>query len=131
MPKQSVLQFSNYSVDELTFRPVPTADNIHEFSLSPKFEQKVTDLGDGRYDVRLSMDISPSEDNPLPFILRVALVGHFKLILGENDALNEQIIRRNTISILFPFLRSIVATLTTCANITPLILLVMNFTEND
>ncbi len=132
MPKASVLQFNNYKVEELSFKSTPVSNGQHEFELHPHFQQKVVDCGDNKYDVHLSVEIAPTEDHPMPFQLKVSLVGRF-VFSGEEDVspeMKEQVIQRNTVSILFPFLRSIVATLTTSANIPTLLLPIMNFTED-
>lgn len=134
MPKASVLQFNNYTVEELSFKSTPVSNDQHEFDLYPHFQQSVVDCGDNTYDAHLSVEIVSTEEHPMPFHLKVALVGHF-VFCGEegNDSseMKDQIIRKNTISILFPFLRSIVATLTTSANVPTLLLPIMNFSEDQ
>ena len=134
MPKASILQFNNYEVEELSFKSVQVINGQHEFELHPDFQQNVIACGEDEYDVHLSVEIAGSEERPLPFHLKVALVGHFVFCSEETNIsseMKEQIIRRNTISILFPFLRSIVATLTTSANIPTLLLPIMNFSEDE
>lgn len=39
----------------------------NEFQLQPHFEQEIVNLGDDKYDVHLSFDITPTEDHPMPF----------------------------------------------------------------
>ena len=133
MPKASVLQFHNYEVEEMAYKAVPVSEDLHEFELRPKFDHKVTELGEGNYDVRLSFSISPTEEFPMPFELKVSMVGHFTYLAeeGEDRAAKDHILQQNTVSILFPFLRSIVASLTSNANIPTLMLPVMNFTEDN
>lgn len=84
------------------------------------------------YDVHLSFDITPTEDHPMPFHIHVAIVGHFTYFDQDEtiDAnLKDHILQTNTISILFPFLRQIVATLTNNANVATLMLPIMNFND--
>lgn len=130
MPKASVLQFHNYEVEELLFRKTPVSGSQHEFELNPHLEHKLVDAGDDRYKVHLSIEIASTEENPMPFELKVSLVGYFTFC-DEDGQVSEQtkntILRQNTVSILFPFLRSTVATVTTSANIPTLILPIMNF----
>ena len=133
MPKASVLQFHNYSVEELTFKKVPVLDGQHEFQLHPNFNHELIDLGDNKYDVKLSIEIRPEDDQPMPFQLRVIIVGHFTYIDdATNPDLNtkKQVLQNNTVSILFPFLRQIVATLTNSANVATLMLPIMNFNDD-
>lgn len=69
----------------------------------------------------------------MPFELKVSMVGHFTYPEQEDEdtVAKDHILQENTVSILFPFLRSIVAALTSNANIPTLMLPVMNFTKND
>ena len=130
MPKASALQFNNYSVEELYFKNVPVLTEQQQFDIPSRFKQDVIDLGDNNYDIKLSFDITPTEEHPMPFELRVTMVGHFSYNSAngtDEEKAKECILRRNTISILFPFLRSIVATLTTTANVPTLVLPIMDF----
>lgn len=133
MPKASFLQFHNYQVEELSYKSTPVSTGQHEFELHPHFQHNIIDCGKDHYDVHLSVDITSSEEHPMPFQLRVALVGRFTFGDPEGDVSAENkdiILQKNTISILFPFLRSIVASITTSANIPTLILPIMNFSED-
>lgn len=68
----------------------------------------------------------------MPFHIHVAIVGHFTYFDQDEtiDAtLKDHILQTNTISILFPFLRQIVATLTNNANVATLMLPIMNFND--
>ena len=131
MPKASVLQFNNYTVEKLHFKSTPVETDQHEFQLHPRFNRELIDLGDNNYDVQLSVDITSTEQHPMPFELSVVIVGHFTYDDTEDSSpeLKEAVLRNNTISILFPFLRQIVATLTTTANVATLMLPIMNFND--
>lgn len=134
MPKASILQFSNYSVQQLIFENIPINNNQHEFQIHPNFNMELLDKGNSKYDVKLSVEILPTEELPMPFRLSVALIGHFIYSDDNNevsDETKEQLLRNNTVAILFPFLRQIVATLTATANIPPLILPIMNFNNEQ
>lgn len=134
MPKASVLQFHNYTVEELHFKNIPVSADCHEFALHPEFHRDLIEVGSNNYDVRLSVVIAPSDSNPLPFELRAVIVGHFSYN-DPNQMHSEEakkvVLKRNTVSILFPFLRAIVASLTTAANIPALVFPIMNFSEMD
>lgn len=134
MPKGSVLQFLHYSVDEIRYKEIPFEDGANRFQLHPRYERKLIELGGSKYDFLVSVEITPSEGDPAPFELYVAITGHF--MLQETDdkpldaALKEDLLRKNTVAILFPFLRSIVASVTVNANIPSLVLPVLNFAED-
>ena len=67
MPKASVLQFDNYTVEELLFKKEPVKADQNEFQLQPHFEQEIVHLGDDKYDesglaggVGLGYNLSPN-----------------------------------------------------------------------
>ena len=115
-------------------RNIPVSTDCHEFELHPEFNRELIDMGNNNYDMRLSVAIAPSDSNPLPFELRAVIVGHFSYN-DPNQEFSEQnryiVLKRNTVSILFPFLRAIVASLTTAANIPTLVFPIMNFSEME
>lgn len=135
MPKKSTLLFGDYTVNEIRFKNIPQKSEANKFSLHPKFDRKLIELGNDQYDYILSMEISPDDDNPAPFELFISITGHFLLKESEDDQINahlkEVILKQNTAAILFPFLRSITSTVTANANIPSLLLPVFNFTEDD
>ena len=134
MPKHSVLQFINYTVDEIHFKMIPTENENKQFEFEPKFGRELNDLGDDKYDFSLSVEIDSKEDHLMPFEIAVTLTGHFLLKEAEDDPINDKmkktLLLNNTAAILFPFLRSIVATVTSNANMPALILPVMNFSAD-
>lgn len=134
MPKRSVLQFVNYTVDEIHFKMIPTENGEKQFEFEPKFGRKLNNLGNSKYDFSLSVEIDSKEDHPMPFEMAVTLTGHFLLKEEEDDPISDEmkktLLMNNTTAILFPFLRSIVATVTSNANMSALILPVMNFSTD-
>ena len=133
MPNTSVLQFNNYSVEELYYISTPVENGQNEFQLNTNFNQELLDLGNNNYDVNLSVEILPIEGQAAPFKLRVSITGHFVYTDEQQSSstdVKEQILRKNTVAILFPFLRQLVASLTNNANIATLMLPIMNFNDD-
>lgn len=128
MPAKSALQFIGYEVSQLYYKKATNYIGGDEIQISPQFKKNVMEVGESRYDVSLGIIISGAEDQLLPFEICVELTGHFNLINEGNEtkALLKQIINQNTVAILFPFLRSTVAAVTLAANISPVILPVIN-----
>lgn len=132
MAKASVLKFIHYTVDDIQFKSVQVAIDKHEFELHPHFKRNLMEVGDHLYDLKLTMEILSSEKQEIPFNLMVSLTGHFALMEeGISEKQKEDILKKNTVAILFPFLRAIVASITTAANIVPLVLPVMNFADDS
>ncbi len=135
MPKRSILQFAYYSVEEIRFKDIPAKGREGKFELHPKYKRELIELGENKYKYLLSVSIMPTDDDPAPFELYVAIAGHFILQESEeapiDDKIKDTILKKNTAAILFPFLRSVVSTVTVNANIPALILPVLNFSEDE
>ena len=128
----SPLRFLSYSVENLEYKSLPDTNEANEIELQPDIRAKLIKKDDRCYDLSLSVSLAPEEDRSLPFEIKITLVGHFEFSEGEDvfaDNRKEQILRQNTVAILFPFLRSTLAAVTTIANIPPVILPVINFAE--
>lgn len=134
MLNKSVLDFRGYSVKELKYEMLESSPQT-QFSLEPVFTKDISQLENDEFQATISFEIKPSEKNPSPFNLKVILVGDFAFnTKGECDLDGEakrHIMNHNAFSILFPFLRAIVANLTTTANMPSLMLPVMDFSEGE
>lgn len=129
MPDKSCLQFNGYTVDKITFSMAKSMNENQEFQITPIFGIHRKDLGEDKYDIQLSVSIEATKDNPLPFSMEVIMTGKFSACFDDIDGdLKNSIINDNTVAIMFPFLRSTIASLTTAANVPTLILPIMNFT---
>lgn len=135
MPKRSVLLFGDYTVNEICFKDFPNDNEGKEFNLHPQFERKLENLGNNRYDYTISVDINPTDNDPAPFKLYVSITGHFLLEESTDTKLEanvkDTILKNNTAAILFPYLRAIVSMITINANISALLLPIMNFSEDE
>ena len=131
MPKESMLQFHTYVVDEIRFKKLPALDAPHQFQLHPHFKRTTSVLENAQYNVTLTVEISSSETAPAPFELFISLTGRFSLL--EADALAPEtkaaILKNNTAAILFPYLRAAVSSVISSANLPALLLPVMSFQD--
>ena len=117
------MQFNGYEVNNFKFELTQYDDDTKEFKIMPEFTKSVRDCGDDKYKVQLIFSLNATDENPLPFNMEVAMTGGFTIVMdSENDELKETLLHENTVAIMFPFLRTLIATLTTAANIQPLIL---------
>lgn len=124
---ESRLHFAGYEVNNLQFKLNKEENREAEFKICPAFTKEIEDNGDGTYDVRLIVSIESTKEKPMLFDLVVDITGHFVLADDSGDEeFREQIINQNTVAILFPFLRTIVASLTTTANVSALMLPIIN-----
>jgi len=124
---KSYMQFNGYEVNSIDFNLSQYYEDNKEFKISPSFGKTVTDCGDNKYKVQLNFSLKASDENPLPFNMEVLMTGKFTIsIESESEGLKETLLNENTVAIMFPFLRAIIASLTTTANIPSLVLPVIN-----
>ena len=130
MVTNSVLQFNGYELDKLLFIN-NDVEAGKEFSLTPKFDKRVNNSEPDKYDVTLLFSLEPTDGTERPFTIEVSMTGHFEIqnTDGISDETKNNLININAVAILFPFLRSTIASLTMCANIPPLVLPIVNLTD--
>ena len=127
MLSKNFIQFNRYEVNKIHFELSQYYEGDKEFQISPKFGTEVTDCENGEYKVQLSISLVATEENPIPFSLEIIMTGSFLANMdNESDEFKQKILHENTVAIMFPFLRAMVASLTTNANIQPLLLPVFN-----
>lgn len=118
---KSKLIFKKYIVDEIKFnynekfidKPVKIDFDI---------DKEITYISEKEMQVRLIVNLFRDTKNEYPFKMKVAIRGFFE-IENNNENINFE---PNAVAILYPYIRSIVSTYTSCANIMPLILPVIN-----
>ena len=121
------LQLLRYSVNEMAFK----LNEVYDFSkkqsvkLNQSFTRSITKIDHDVCDVSLTFTISDTEDTPMPFTMRVKITGTFQLKEWEKED-NIDFIKTNAVAIMYPFLRALVATITSNANIPSYILPVFN-----
>ena len=121
------LQLLKYTVNEISF----ALNEKYDFSkkqsikLNQNFTRSIKKINEDVCDVSLMFVISDSDDFPTPFTMKVTITGTFKLKDWENKD-NIDFIKTNAVAIVYPFLRSLVATITSNANIPSYILPVFN-----
>lgn len=118
----SVLQFLTYKVNKIEFR---TNDNFKEGKKGIPIKLSIipiVNVEKENMNITLKTEIfKDAEENNFPFEMIVELTGYFKC---EGDAPDKFV--RNAVAILYPYVRSIVSTYTSNANISPLILPTIN-----
>ena len=78
---------------------------------------------DGKYYVKLTFKLVSDTEEELPIHLFVSIIGVFTLTDEENK---EQLINYDSVMIMFPYLRAIVSTITSSANIPNILLPTIN-----
>ncbi|MBG0768321.1 protein-export chaperone SecB [Methanococcus maripaludis] len=121
--KKAALIFTDYTVNKIEYM------NNNEFKSSDAVQLK-TDFNSefvpqserGNFDIKLGVKIfeNPKENN-YPFYICAELTGHFEVMDSDVENL-EQFAKINATSILFPYLRALISTVTANANVPALIL---------
>lgn len=129
----SSLKFLNYDVDNIIFEKNKEFDQEKvKMDISLKkdinFMEKESD-GSEKYSVSLEINIfeDPIENN-FPFSLFIKITGYFNVITKDEN-MKEELINLNSVSILFPYLRSLVSTITANSNISSLIIPPLNINK--
>lgn len=126
MLDKSKMQFLGYSVTKLHYEDVESEKN--EFSINPQFKRTIKEIDASNYLVEIELLLKPSEAEPLPFQIEMAIAGKF-VVESDDAEFKKQLIEKNTLAILFPYIRSTLSSLTLLANIPPLIMPIFDFTK--
>lgn len=137
MPAKSVLTFKGYKIDKMSFSLNDVDGKKRDFQIAPEFSKSVVEHDNNTYEVILSVGIHETDDVPVPFDLFVEMTGYFELLEGLKEDFQRNLLNRNAIAIMYPFLRAAVSSITATANVTSLVLPVINLasefekTEDD
>lgn len=119
---KSILEFKNYVVNEVIYkRNNNFNDKDESISISLNIEPNI-EINENSMIINLIAYIfEGAEENNYPFEMTVNITGHFE-VQGESP----RAYQANAIAILYPYIRAIVSTYTSAANIQPLILPAIN-----
>ena len=125
MKGESILSLTKYDVEKINF----DLNDGFEFSdepikVNPTFNRGINKIIKDSAKITLGFELRSTKENPSPFNLSIVISGIFELIDWERN--NTEIMKTNTVAILFPFLRSLIATVTANASIPPYVLPVIN-----
>lgn len=122
-----VLKMNHYSVEKIDFHlnkgfvPKPNT----RISLNPDFRRNIRRIDENKALVELTVLIQ-DKDVPLPFYLEVTIGGLFTLDGWESTEDKKNLMKNQTIAILFPLVRSLVTIVTANSNFPPLMLPVID-----
>lgn len=111
----AVISFENYRVLELSYKRKTDIKKTNTINLKPKILNKINiDNSHKRATVRLGVVI----DEEVPFKLKVEIEGTFLYDVKEdpNKIGFKNLLNTNAVAILYPYLRSLVSSLTGMSN---------------
>ena len=133
MYKESIskLKFENYLVKEVNFNINSSFENNDKLDLDIDFNQELEiDYGQKKAVIVLECNLfRDAIKNNYPFELNISMMGFFEFSseLKEDEITN--MLEVNGTAILFPYLRSIITTITSSMGIQPIILPNMNIVK--
>lgn len=99
-----------------------------QFTINPRFTRNIGFVDKDTAFTELKMEIINTEEHPFPVDIKVSVTGFFKNISIPADQ-EDEFLRVNAIQILFPYLRSIVSTITTASMFPPIILPIIDVSQ--
>ena len=117
--KESALQINPVIFDELTFKRLSNK-HFGESKIQLKIGQIIQKLKDTHYRVIIKVEAVQEEE----FSATVQISGY--CTIDENDPAKDQLLKRNTLAILFPYIRSELTLLTAQPETDPIVWPVMN-----
>lgn len=126
MEKQIKMKLLRYTVDKMSFMLNKSfqPEKGQKIQIKPIFNREITKINEQRFVVTLSLSLSNLEQE-IPFYLDVQVSGIFDADNWQASDSNKFVIKSAT-DVIYPYLRSIVTTLTAQAHVPPYILPMAN-----
>lgn len=130
MTGASEMKLLNYKVIKTTFELNEAFEfKTSKIDIQPSFNRDIVRIDDQHYKITLGIKISKEVNkNPIPFESEVVISSVFELPNLESEAANS-IAVNNATAIMFPYLRTLMATITMNGNVPPYMLPVMNVSK--
>lgn len=123
MESTSILEFKNYIVKSVEFKINEEYDG-DSVDLDFKMKAGYKFLNDSMNEFSTLIEVMIFEEalsNNYPFTMKLEVEGFFKVNSDDENVINDMV-TKNSISILFPYVRSLVSTYTANSNINTLVL---------
>lgn len=114
----SVLKLLSLYVDELKYEKL--LGEKFDDDGTTEFSREITDMGDNKHKVSLTLEIEKEND----FSILVKMSGIFEISDDVPD--KSQLLQKNTVAIIFPYIRSQITLLTSQPNMNPIVLPTIN-----
>ena len=125
--KQNIqIRLTGYTVDKISFIANKSFDfkANSKVKVTPKFDREVTKVDDQTFVLSLSVSFDHPE-NSIPFFMDVQVSGKFVFTNWETDQFY-LLAKNHATSVLYPYVRALVTTVTANANVPPYIIPIMN-----
>lgn len=97
-----------------------------KIDIRPTFKRDIQKIDESHFQVILGIEVSSEiNNNPIPFNAEISISSVFELLDWESE-ISKTINTNNATAIMFPYLRTLLSTLTLNGNVPPYILPIMN-----
>lgn len=124
---------ANINLINITVNKIEFINNFlaqKEFVFEPKLKKAINKMDDTMYAVALKMEVKNTEDKPFPFNMICEIQGVFDISDESNEKDINDFLNKQGVQILFPYLRSLIMTVTTNSFVSPLVLPVIDVTKD-
>lgn len=130
MSDKNLLRLLDLKVNRISFVLNEKYDSTDAINIDAVSNVQVSDIDKetGEFLVGLSVKLFDGNDNP-PFNLEMEIEGLFSVDLSQNQDTIEQLSRLNTVAILLPYLRALVAQITSIAEVATVNLPIANLEQ--
>ena len=130
MSDKNLLRLLDLKVNRISFVLNEKYDSTDAINIDAVSNVQVSDIDKetGEFLVGLSVKLFDGNDNP-PFNLEMEIEGLFSVDLSQNHDTIEQLSRLNTVAILLPYLRALVAQITSIAEVATVNLPIANLEQ--
>lgn len=127
MNSNSILSLKNYEVKEINFKANPNfASEKYATTINPEFSKIIKKINKDDFTVSLRVSITENAENKnLPYFVNTEIACTFNLEDWEKD-IYKSIVEVNTVAIMFPYLRSLLTSVTSNTQSKPYVLPIMN-----
>ncbi|WP_304086248.1 protein-export chaperone SecB [Peptostreptococcus stomatis] len=123
MESNSILEFRDYKVKGVIFKINENYEG-NSVDLDFRMRSRYRFLNDNMNEFLTELNVeifSNAEEKNYPFTMNLVVEGFFKVNSNNENIINDMV-TKNSISILFPYVRSLVSTYTSNSNVNTLIL---------
>ena len=124
---------ANINLINITVNKIEFINNFleqKEFVFEPKLKKAITKIDDARYVVALKMEVKNTDEKPFPFNILCELQGVFDITNESDEKEIKDFLNKQGVQILFPYLRSLIMTITTSSFVSPLVLPIIDVTKD-
>lgn len=119
---KSLLIVKKIFIEEMSFKRENEIEGVIRFS-NTRIGKTLKKLNDDKYKCSLSLNMSDSSESAK---LKIIVSGIFEFNLGFDDEQKKTIITKNTMAILFPYLRAQITIMTSQPDVEPVVLPAIN-----